>query len=354
MLELIKVIYHGFKHPYYLMVPTKFSIKQLLARIFVPLFILAVVSTLVTGKHLDDIQEQVISAVDYVPVFNYQSDHYQLADGEKALYYQTQDVDLIIDYPTSSNHQGSMTAATIQDKMQQNDKVLRIILSGKQALIQIGEQVHVIDQPQLLFKNSTQFKELLTRSRDVKWYTYAVLLIMLVILNYLEIILYTILSNLMVRVLRPKVHKNFPFPQRFKILLVSLLMPFFIFKLINTFLPSGHFPLLILILIGTTTFIHIMNSKVSVNQDLSFLYENVLKNSDQYKKPITNDKELQSAMQQIKIQDIKIQGLRKQLDKEQEEDKQQDLEYEIIACQAIIFLLTKEIIAYEQKHGIKK
>lgn len=347
MQQLAYIIFKGIRHSYLYLSASKYKLSKLMWASFVPILMVSLLVFFTNKGQIDSFHQQILNVNSHIPKFNVVNHHYQLQNGEKSLNYQSEDVQIIIDLPqNTSDEKHTPSIDTHKD-----EKFLTVAIRSNDVLIQAGNQQHHLNQPQNLFTNDTELKSLISQINNLKSLSYTILYIVLFLVNFIQFWILVFLSSLSTAVLNRSINHSLNVKERCKILSVIMIMPYVVFKTIQTLLSSSYFPIIIFVFLGVLLFKKALISNFKVQKTLNTFYQKILNESELIKDRIQNEDEYQKAITAIQQEKHKILKLKRNSLKEKDVNKLALIQQEIQESEAMIFLISKQIHQYRLRNN---
>lgn len=248
MKDLFRLLVNSLKEPRFYIETRQFKLRKLLLLSLLPIAMMTLTNYLNLQPLVANMQGQIYQVREYLPDFNYQDGHLQIQDPDKALYYQSDDVQIVID-PTLKSNPLFHNIPMSQEKYQRIDttKRFQLYLLYDQAYLSIDQAAYQLADPAKTFVDRQQLLKLLENFKANSWLFVAITLGTSLVFSILTYAIILLLLTLFAKLFNRFLNNPLGFRQRLKIIIAITLVPLLLFEFVKLFIPDLALPLFIFV-----------------------------------------------------------------------------------------------------------
>ncbi|MGY4104102.1 DUF1189 family protein [Ignavigranum ruoffiae] len=248
MTDLFRIIANSLKEPRFYIEVRQFKLRKLFVLSLIPILLMTLNSYLNLQPMVANIQNQIYQVGQYVPDFNYEQGYLAISESDKPLYYQSDDVQIVIDPSLKSNplfHNIPMS----QEKFQRIDatKRFQLYLLYDQAYLSLDQSAYDLTDPAKTFVNRAHFLKLLENFKASSLIFKTVVGVTSFLYAVLAYAIMLTLLTLMAKIFNRFLNHPLGFRPRLKIMIAITLVPLILFELLKMIWPALNLPLFIFV-----------------------------------------------------------------------------------------------------------
>lgn len=241
MKYVFQILWHGFQNPRHFIQSLNLNWKQVVGLMAIIVMVLASGGLMQAKPAIDSIGEEFAMASQYVPEFTNQMGVISLQDGEKPLYYQSSNFQLVVD--DSIVAESNLTSVPLTDEQRESINTTTpfnlFIFKNISFLSALGIMRPIPNQWPFLL-NNTNLNVLLNFYNNNTW---RVLIPVFISLFFSHLLIYTIEIAIMALILglyNLRLSQPLTFGQRFKMAITVSALPFIGLQILFLFFPLGN------------------------------------------------------------------------------------------------------------------
>ena len=355
MLKQIKQLINAISSPRYYLELANYSKKKLFILSLIPILLLSLINFLDFKPQLDGIFNQITLVQDNIPEFSYENQKLTLDSKEKALYYTSDDIQVVIDPSVESNPIfNTIPISKEQYQLIDENKLINLYLFQDQAFIYYVNQAYEINQPNLTIINRQNLINQMQTIVQNKDLSYIILFMITFLASSLIYWIMISLSAILCGIMNRYLSNQLKFKQRLRILIPISVIPFVFVALISMIMNELFLPVLMIIFYCVYTYYLAFKHQTIIVQQLNATIEkhqvNITVTAENIQE--IQDKQLQRIQ---RLQKLKLEFLQKYQESKTKKDKNlshelNKLQTEIISLELTIQSIQIEIDKYLANH----
>ncbi|MGF3194857.1 DUF1189 family protein [Facklamia sp. P13055] len=282
MKKLFFILKNGLNNPRFYIESLNVKWKQVLV---LPL-IITILMALNFGKALfptlRSIQTDINESINYLPDFHINAGELQLNEGEKALYYESRQFQLIIDDQLTNLSEGEgLILKSVDNRDPQLTSTFNLLLVKNQILVYTPENGQVFAFNHDMVTNKENLAAVLTYASQFSLTQLFFTIIMTWIAAVLAHFYFLVITSLLTGILNMRLNFPLPFMVRMKLVMVCSFVPILMIEIIKLLWSGFYVPFYLFV--GLTLFIIYHTFKqhtLFMHQLLSHMDINIIKEED--------------------------------------------------------------------------
>ena len=246
MKSLYHIIIKGLRQARYYIEARNVHLKYILLLSLIPILIMTLNNFSYTHAYFKNIQDQILQVQAFLPDFSYNQSQLLIKETDKSLYYQSDDVQIVIDDQVKTNplfHNVPMSKEKIEQV--DNSAFFQLYLLRDQAFINIGQNAFEIENPEYVFIDKYASIKLLEYFKKSSTFFSVTLFVTTFVLSLFIYSLIIIATTIFVALFNRFLNQSLDFKTRLKIIIPLTFVPLILIEGLRIFFPELSFPLLL-------------------------------------------------------------------------------------------------------------
>lgn len=249
MKYLFAVILYGLKNPRYYIEALNVKRKPIILTFFLMTLVITLLNFFKIYPYYQAINNDLIQAKSHIPQYQYVNENLFIAEDDKALYYNSDSFQLIIDDQIVDEGNYTLRVNDQQKDMIDMRRPIGLYLFKNNGFLSINGQVHAIPSYDYLFANPHRLSLFLDYFQDSQWAIILSIFLVLFLVNSFSYLIQLVILAFLANIFNYQLTRPLSFKTRMKMVLLITLVPILIIEILSLFFPVFQNSFLLLLAI---------------------------------------------------------------------------------------------------------